>query len=132
RIEVEYLTQAGSNVVAVVSRTTNKATARMEVQSGIGLWAQVGGTRENSVAHWEREGAKETQRRGGFGIEIFSKHWAAVENPATGDALLLIGADRRSSLFMADMMEEGPHLGAVTPMHLEPNETRERLTWLVH
>lgn len=132
RVEVEYLTLPGSNVVAIVSRYTNKATARMTLQGGTALWTQVGGTRENSVAHWEREGTQESARRGGFGFEIFSKRWGAVENPATGDALLLIGANPKATVFMADMAEEGAHCGTVTTTTLEPLETRERVDWLVH
>jgi len=97
----------------------------------VAVWTQVGGTRGNSVLHWEREGARRQRRRGGFAAEGQSGSWAAVENPATGDALVLISADLRGRTYFEDFGEEGPHLMSSGPMPIEPNETKETLSWLV-
>jgi ribosomal protein S18 acetylase RimI-like enzyme len=132
-LEVAYLTLPGSNVVAIVSRWTNHCSARMETpgQGGIGAWLQVGGTRQNAILHWEHNGERRHRRRGGFGIDGQPDTWAAVENPDTGDHLLIIATEPRAHAGFEDFAEEGPHLIVGGPVTLEPHETKETLAWLI-
>ena len=130
-IELDYLTLPGSNMVALASRWTNRASARREFNANVGVFAQVGGTRENSIAHWERDGVRRHRRRGGFSMEGNSGKWAAVENPETGDTLILVTTEPRSHVDMGDEGKEGPHLQAISPTVFGPNETKERLYWLI-
>lgn len=134
RVEAEYLTLPGSNVVAIVSRYTNKTGARTSHHGGIGVWGKVGGTYANTVLHWEREGERRHRRRGGFGVQGDGRRWAAIQNPETLDALLLLATDRRpfGGVGLMDMAENGPHLGFSSSIDFEPNETREILTWVIH
>jgi hypothetical protein len=131
RIEIEYLTLPGSNVVALRTRRTNRTDARTSTYGGVAVWTQAGGTRENSVVHWERDGARRQRRRGEFSAEGQSGSWAAVENPATGDTLVLIAADLRAHTYFEDFGKEGPHLMSSGHIGFEPNETKETLSWLV-
>jgi ribosomal protein S18 acetylase RimI-like enzyme len=133
QLEVEYLTLPGSNVVALVTRWTNRTDARTWThgEGGITAWLQVGGTRENAVLHWESDGQRKHRRRGGFAEGGQAGNWAAVENAVTGDAVVLIASAPRAHVGYDDMAEHGPHLNASGPIQFEPNETKENLAWLV-
>jgi hypothetical protein len=130
-LEAEYLTLAGSNLIAIVTRWTNHSSARMPVATGVMAWLQPGGTRANTVAHWTRDGARMLQRRGGFGMKQRSGMWAAVENPSSGDVLSLITASPERYVGIEDMAEEGAHLHVDHNDTFSPGETKESLTWLV-
>jgi ribosomal protein S18 acetylase RimI-like enzyme len=131
RLEAEYLTTPGSNVVALVTRWTNRTDARTTADGGMAAWLQVGGTREHATSHWECEGERRHRRRGGWPADSRSGPWAAVENAATGDSLVLIATDSRAHASIDDQGKEGPHLIASGHVALEPNESREILSWLV-
>jgi GNAT superfamily N-acetyltransferase len=132
RFEAEYLTLPGSNVVALITRWTNKQPARMETSGGFAVWGQPGGARDNTVGSWLRGEERRERRPGGFEAEMTPTPWAALENPATGDCLLLVAAASRTRVALHDDGEEGRHLCVHGGLTLGPNETRERLAWLVH
>jgi hypothetical protein len=133
RLEAEYLTTPGSNVVALLSRWTNRNTARMTSPGDVGMaaWAQVGGTREHTTVHWERHGEARQRRRSNFSAEGRSGHRVALENTHTGDLLTLINTTPRGYTYFEDFGEEGMHLLAAAPLEFEPGESKETLTWLV-
>ena len=130
-LEVEYLTLPGSNLIAIVTRWTNHAAARMELWTGVTAWLQPGGTRTNTVAHWMQGEQRMLQRRGGLNSAQKSGPWAALENPDTGDVLSLIASVPDRYIEVEDMAEEGAHLLAIHTHTFAPGETRESLTWLV-
>ncbi len=132
RVEAEYLTCGGSNVVALVTRWTNKTTATMQVpgNGGIGAWLQVGGTHENAVVHADISGERQIRRRGGFGLNTYQGAWKAVENGQSGQTLLMVTTGN-SKAAVHDFAGEGAHLSAEFALTLQPNETREHLAWLV-
>lgn len=132
RLEVEYLTRGGSNVVALVTRWTNKTNATMQVpgDGGIGAWLQVGGTHANAVVHADISGERQMRRRGGFGMDTTAGTWKAVENGESGQTLLMV-ATGNSKAVLQDFGQEGAHLSAEFALTLQPNETREQLAWLV-
>ncbi|MCW3053643.1 MAG: family N-acetyltransferase, partial [Chthonomonadales bacterium] len=130
-LEVEYLTLAGSNLVAIVTRWTNRSPARMTAGTTVMAWLQPGAARENVVAHWSHDGERLSRRRGGFQEHHQSGSWAAVENPVTGDTLALITSVPDKQIQVGDMAEEGVHLQALQGHTFAPHETKEMLTWLV-
>lgn len=129
-LEAEYLTLAGTNLIALITRWTNHSTARMQTSTGVNAWLQPGGTRANTVAYWVRDGEGRLQRRSAVSGARRSGPWAAVENPETGDILALITADPGKHVWVEDMAEEGAHLHINEAHSFAPGETRETLTWL--
>ena len=132
KLEVEYLTCGGSNVVALVTRWTNKTSATMQVpgDGGIGAWLQVGGTHENAIVHADISGERQIRRRGGFGMDTYAGTWKAVENGESGQTLLMVATGTGKAV-VQDFAKEGAHLSAEFGGTLQPNETREHLAWLV-
>ncbi|MDX1934107.1 MAG: GNAT family N-acetyltransferase [Capsulimonadales bacterium] len=130
-IEAEYLTLPGSNLVALIARRINRTNARTGVNAGFAVWCQPGGSRERSTAHWKREEARRYRHPGGFPAHFESDSWTAVENGATGEALLLISAEPGHSAEVEHYGAEGPHLVAGAGGDLAPDESREVLSWLV-
>jgi len=121
-------------VIALVTRWTNRNTAKMHTPGpgGIAVWVQPGGAREKVVAHWLNKEERRYRIRGGFAMDARSDGWSAVENPATGDSLLVVATDPHGHTDVEDFGDEGPHLMVSGDLQFEPNETREILGWLVH
>ena len=132
RLEAEYLTCGGSNVVALVTRWTNKTSATMQVpdNGGIGAWLQAGGSHENATVHADISGERQIRRRGGFGMDTYAGTWKAVGNGESGQTLLMV-ATGNGKAAVEDFGVEGAHLSAAFELTLQPNETREQLAWLV-
>ena len=133
RVEAEYLTTPGSNVLALALRCVNLSNARLSTpgDAGIGAWLQVGGTHTNAVLHGEFDGERQARRRGGFGMDNDAGKWKAVENADTSHTVLMIAASAGLQAGVKDFAEEGAHLSARGEMILQPNETKETLSWLV-
>lgn len=131
RIEAEYLTLPGSNVMALLYRITNRTDARMWANGGLAAWLQAGGSREQAVMRWKRDDQPRHRRRGGFGMDVQAGKWGAVENDQNGHALMAVITDPRANVWIEDMAEEGAHLMLGGEYPLEPNQTRETLSWLV-
>ncbi len=133
RVEAEYLTLPGSNLVALVSRWINQAPTRMWLpgDGGIAVWCQPGGSRDKSVMHWKREQERRYRLRGGFPQDARSDAWGAVSNAETQDTLLLVASDPHCKVGVEDFGNEGPHLVTSAQVGFDPGETREILSWLI-
>jgi len=145
RLEAEYLTVGGSNVIALVVRARNKTAAPMDLGTGIMTWLQPGGSAEDAVLHHDRfqplyeqggttsDRTRQHERRGrGTGMpHINCDQWAAVENPKTGDTTALIGSRQGGRIEALDFDRDGVHCSSAVSFDLEPEETKEALTWLV-
>ncbi len=145
KLETEYLTIGGSNLLAMVSRCTNKMDAPMGTSSGVAAWLQPGGTIKNTILHYEQstplyeqnvstdaqERRRRHRRRGGYTTEFYCGRWAAVENPKTNDVFILVTSYQQGGLEAMDLVNDGAHLYARTWFGLEPCETKEYVTWLV-
>jgi ribosomal protein S18 acetylase RimI-like enzyme len=131
KMEADYLTLPGSNVVAVVSRWINKSAARQAPHGGVAAWLQVGGNRQTTTVHWQQDGIRQSRRPGAFAAEVSHQAWAAVESPETRTALLMLPQRPAAYGYIEDYAEEGRHLGAYATVALEPCATRELLTWFV-
>jgi len=132
RVELDYLTLPGSNALALVLRHTNRTDARRSFSAGLAAWARPGGSVTDTVLHWERAGEPRRRRRGPFAAEGESGRWAAVENSATGDSLVLVATGSRHDAAWEDFSADGAHLQARGPIELGPHESKETLFWLVH
>jgi len=133
RVEAEYLTTPGSNVIALVIRCVNLSDVRLNTpgDAGIGAWLQVGGAHDKAVVHGEFDGERQARRRGGFGMDSHTGQWKAVENADTGHSILMIAAGAGMKAGMEDFAEEGAHLAVQGPLTLQPGEAKETLSWLV-
>ncbi len=144
RIETEYLTFGGSNILAMVYRLVNKTDAPQGTGSGLCIWPRVGGTYDN-VMHYMHdcpcyEQAESTdrhvrlsrhRRHSQFGFGTKTGRWAAFENPKTGDVMAVIAPHPNTEMEIEDDGDEGGVLVAAIRTGLEPKETKEILVWLV-
>jgi GNAT superfamily N-acetyltransferase len=145
RLETEYLTYPGSNVIAIVNRCINKTSAQMNEETGLCAWLQPGGSLDDLVLHYdyfkplyEQAGSTNDQQRysdNRFRNEYIARiecgHWTCIENPKTGDVIGLIGSAQDGNIFALDMGKQGILIQSNHWFGLEPNEVREGITWLV-
>jgi hypothetical protein len=131
RVEADYLSLPGSNVLLTVLRWTNRTTTRMrpEREPCLAVWLAAG--QRPTAAHWVRDGRREVQEVGTFSRDMRSESWAAVSDPGSGLAALLVPGGRQAKTYVEDFAEHGQHLGMWMPMTLGPGETREIAAWLV-
>jgi ribosomal protein S18 acetylase RimI-like enzyme len=132
RLETEYLTVGGSNVVVVASRLINLTTAPRPVVYFTNAFLQPGGTVQGTVLHYGSRGAQRTSRRADNNMWLApSDPWAAVENPASGDVVVLVNATAGSEIQAFEMGNDGAHLFQVARFTLEPSARREFVSYLV-
>ena len=94
KVEAEYLTLPGSDLLALIYRWTNLSNARESVYGGMAIWAAVGGDRGQSIAHWANSG--ELRHRSiSPGMDINNTRWAVIENAVTGSRLEAMYPNRR-------------------------------------
>jgi hypothetical protein len=146
RLEVEYLTLGGSNVLAIVHRLINRTDAPQGTSAGVVLWLEVGGATTNNVLHYTQrrpcyEQAASTddqirvlchRRRSEYGFEPSTERWGAVENPETGHVLAVIVSHPNIRMDIAtESMDAATLLWVGGGTGLEPEETKEFVSWLV-
>jgi len=132
RIEAEYLTLPGAEVIAVVSRWVNRSAARLTTpeEVGVAAWLQVGGDHSDGVVHACHEGDRVRRRRGPFSAELRSERWAAIESPETGHAVAIVTGDPRMRIAIEDLGADGAHLSTLGRLEIAPESHTETLTWL--
>ncbi len=146
RMEIEYLTIGCSNVLAMVQRLTNRTDASHWAESGIGAWLAVGGSISNNMLHYTQarpcyEQAASTgehtrvmrQRyRDEYSFESPRGRWVAVENPETGDVIASIPSHPRARIEAGvESQSAATFFWIDDGTNLEPNETKETVSWLV-
>jgi len=110
RIELEYLTTAGSNVLAVVTRVTNLTDAPADLGVDIAHYLQPGGDFRRRTAYSETE-RERRWRSGQFGHRSGSKRWAAVVNDGNQAAVAVATGHPRAGVWCEDTApEHGTHL----------------------
>lgn len=130
RVEIEYLTTEGSNLVAVVTRFINRSGARKDLMGGVGVYAQPGVSGAPTRLHWERNGEERQRRSGDHTADGESGSWAAVQNTESGHTLTLVSSTVGHSARWEDLGRDGQHLYAGGYMVIEPYAVSEHLTWL--
>lgn len=131
RLDCEYLTLPGSNLLAVRLRVQNLTSAEMRSHFGIAFWCQPGGERERAVAIYERGEQVATRRRGDYSVEVQATCWAAVQHGETGVTLLAVNPAEDGHVEVLDCGREGAHLSAEMELRFSPQECKESLIWLV-
>ena len=132
RLESEYLTTAGSNLLAIILRVKNKTTAFMKARVGMVLWCAPGGKVDKSVIHYKIGDKFGLRRRGPFSTGFESKNWLAIENPETHDIMTIVVPDDSTRLEAIDTGRSGAFASVDYTVDLEREFlTREFLIWLV-
>jgi RimJ/RimL family protein N-acetyltransferase len=129
KLDVSYLTTAGSNLVAVVVRLENRSGARFNGDLELHTFLQPAGERKNVTLHYERFGPR-TQKRVHGGMWASSGQWCAVEAQA-GPTLALVLATPEGYVETGDMGHEGVHPGISRSLALAPGEVVESVAYLV-
>lgn len=144
RLETEYLTTGGSNVVALVQRLTNRTDAPQGITAGVSLWAAVGGSVARNVLHYaqsrpryeqaastdDQERVLRVRRRGEYSAGVPCGRWAVIEDAPSGSALAVVASHPNARLEATD---DGPHGVSVQSeqwLSLEPGETKEAVSWV--
>ena len=131
RLEVEYLSTGGSNVLAVAMRLTNLTSAPRDLSAGVVAFAQPGGTRDGLQSVIDRHGAVHVKKHARYGRHLRGEDWIGVRNPATDEVAALVSAARRRELAVDDIGRDGPHLCATHPTRLEAEQTAETICYFV-
>lgn len=131
RLDCEYLTLPGSNLLAVRLRVQNLTSAEMRSRFGIAFWCQPGGEREKAVAIYERGEQAVTRRRGDYSVDVQATSWAAVQHGETGVTLLAVNPAEDGHVEVLDCGREGAHLSAQVELRFMPQESKNSLFWLV-
>jgi len=131
RLECEYLTLPGSNLLALRLRVRNLTTAERRASFGVAVWCQPSGQREEAVALYERGGQEAARRRSDYSVDIRSGRWAAVQHGQTGATLLLVQPSAEGYVEVMDCGRQGPHLTAMENWRMQAYECKEMLVWLV-
>jgi len=132
RLETEYLTTSGSNLLAIVLRVKNKTTAFMKARAGMALWCAPGGKLDKSVIHYKIGDKFGLRRRGPFSTNFESKNWLAIENPETRDIMVIVVPGEEMRLGVIDAGRSGAFARVDGTADLEREfPTRDFLIWLV-
>jgi GNAT superfamily N-acetyltransferase len=144
RMEIEYLTIGGSNVLAIVHRFINRTNAPQGTRSGVCLWLTP--DYENDVLYYiqnrpryeqasstnEQERILRHRRHSEYEFETFGKRWAAAENTRTGGVLALIAPHPDTNISVEATGKNVSNILNVDGwVALKPEETKEIVSWLV-
>ncbi|MFN8493360.1 MAG: GNAT family N-acetyltransferase [Caldilineaceae bacterium] len=132
RVEIEYLTVPGSNVIKAILRLVNETPIyRSDPWPGFMLYCQVDGVYNNAVlygesphsgpVHYKRSMAHQWVRMG---------HWAAVVNPTTGRALTVACPSHPESVTLLNAGERGGHLMVTQSPTLAPHSMNELVMYV--
>lgn len=128
RLEVEYLTLSGSNLLLGVVRFRNENRAPQAVQSFLGCYLRVDGEMERTVLRYLAEGEHNT-RREAFDVWLApSSDWAAIESEPTGITAALVSATPWAFIQAYSLGLEGAHLFNVGDTLLAPGASEEYVT----
>lgn len=131
RLECEYLTLPGSNLLATRLRLANQTPARMRSRIEVATWCQPSGEMNRSVAIYERGGQIALRHRTEYAAEIHATRWAAVQHAETGTALLMVNPNPEGGMEIWDCGRHGAHLFADADILFAPNESRQMLFWIL-
>lgn len=144
RMECEYLTTGGSNLMALRQRAVNRTDSPQYASIGLSVWPTPGGAVDDNVLHYEQERPVRGQAASPQEAEhVLCAHvhsaqefnascrrWCAVESPATGEAFVAVVPHHTCSLH-AWHCGGGYVLDVHAGLSLEPGETKEVVWWLM-
>jgi hypothetical protein len=126
RMEVDYLTVGGSNVLKTVIRLVNETPAYFQAQPGLMAFFQVDGTHQNGVIHNDAY----QHRRTAISSWGLAGSWGAVENPETGRAAVLVQSSGWQRVQSVDWGLPGAHFNSYETLEVPPHKAVEIVTYL--
>jgi hypothetical protein len=121
RVELDYLTLPGSNVLKAIFRLVNEAPIYREVQPGFFSFLQVDGTHKNGALYTPDFHRKRTPHMS-WGV---SGPWAAVQNPDTGRTIVSVNPGGWQRIVTLDWGDFGVHLNVDEITHVAPEGVKE-------
>ena len=126
RVELEYLTVGGSNVLNTIFRIVNESSAPRRVAAGWFVCPQVDGEHRNSAVYaddWQR---KRTPHEAWARVGS----WGAVVNPDTGRAMVMVSASGDKLLGLSDWGKDGGHFWCDEVLTVPAHERYEQVAYL--
>ncbi|MEM7125554.1 MAG: GNAT family N-acetyltransferase [Chloroflexota bacterium] len=133
-IQLEYLTLPGSNVIKLVYRRLNRTNVYQNAGRAwpiFGIYCQVDGDMSRGALHGDYPGVGAIHRkRSEQNADVCVDTWAAVENPETGRAIVVVAGERGQSVLLEDADSMGGHIWVDHGKHLPPNGQHEMVTYM--
>jgi hypothetical protein len=129
RLEADYLTVRGSNVLAVVTRLRNPTLAPMSGLLMTQAYVQPGGDRAHEVVHGFR--GQEIVRVAGHEWDADPGGWVAASNDKTGECLAFVTGPGGAQCNVWEMGAYGSHFFHLAIPVLAPGASFEMVSYLV-
>ncbi len=126
RVELDYLTLPGSNVLKATFRLVNQTSIYRKAEPGFLTFLQVDGTHKNGAVHTPDFQRKRTPHM----TWAMTGRWAAIENPDTGRAVVAVHATGWQQLLAMDWGANGVHFNAFEVVNVPPNDVYELTSYL--
>ena len=130
KVEVDYLTLPGSNLVALRTRWINTDSASHKLHGGMAVWAMPDGQKA-STGLWEANDAIVERMPYRFGTNSPEAAWVAAEHTDSKKAMLVISQHNNGGSHMEDMDTDGRCLFTSRDNYLKPGKTFETIDWLI-
>ena len=126
RAEIAYLTVGSSNVLKIVYRLVNETSAYRRYMQGLLAFCQTDGQHQETVLYSEGFQHKRTPQMSWTEVSA----WGAAANPASGRAVVMVGASERKRVELRDWGVDGGHLLFYNHPVLKPHGTHEMVAYL--
>ncbi len=134
RVELDYLTLPGSNLLKAVLRMVNDTPIYRHAWNpshAFMLFCQVDGVFDNATLYGEQTEVGLVQRkRNPNNLWLRVGNWGAVVNPSTGRALSVTCPSTPNSVMLMDSDKEGGHLLITQAKTLAPQSSNELVLYL--
>jgi len=126
---IDYLTCAGSNVVALVARLTNTTQASLRLHLNLGIYPQPNGTIDGMLVLDGMGRVLHRVPHMAWGALI--GRWGAAMDGTTGLAVVLVASSPSAQVALIDIGQDGGGLYLVDTGDLDPGATRMVTGYLV-
>jgi putative hydrolase of the HAD superfamily len=126
RAEIAYLTVGSSNVLKIIYRLVNEMSAYRRTMQGLLTFCQPDGQHQETVLYGEGFQRKRAPQESWTEVGA----WGAVVNPASGRAVVIVGASERKRVELSDWGVDGGHPFFYNHPVLKPHGTHEMVAYL--
>ena len=131
KLGLDYLLAPGSEILAVVIRTTRRTDTAGWLGANAVLWPILGGSYlDASITGSDDD--RTVLLRTEYGRGVSARRWLIAENPKAGQAVVLAAGDEESGLHGRVMGKEGYCLRAWRSASQEARETRESAFFIAY
>jgi ribosomal protein S18 acetylase RimI-like enzyme len=124
--EIAYLTVGDSNVLKMIYRLVNETSVYRRYVQGLLAFCQVDGQHQETVLYGEGFQRKRTPQTSWAKVGT----WGAAVNPASGQAVVMVGASGEKRIELSDWGVDGGHLVFYNYPVLAPHGTHEMVAYL--